>query len=142
MGANKGFCPFISISTATDGIDDEVKISYFPFKMFVRVGELDTGTVEMNLKLSIDLNNPIGEKVGMIDTLRGVLVLKAFGSVYFKVLVVVWESYTLFRLRVVSGNELGILSFKLISAWVVTELLSLIRKMLIFGLGSIVLKYL
>lgn len=110
--------------------------------MFVRVGGLDPGTVEMNLKLSIDLNNPIGEKVGMIDTLRGVLVLKVVGRVYFKVFVVVWESYTLFRLRVVSGNELGILSFKLISAWVVTELLSLIKKMLIFGLGSIVLKYL
>ena len=51
----------------------------------------------------------------MIDTLRGVLMLKVLGRVYFRVLVVVWEISTLFRLRVVSWSEFGIRSFRLIS---------------------------
>ena len=109
--------------------------------MFARVGAFDTEALEINLKLSIDFINPIGETVGMIATLRGVLVLKLLGKVYFRVFVVFWEISTLFLLKVISGNELGILSFKFISVWVVTELLSLIRKILSFGLGSRVLKY-
>jgi hypothetical protein len=109
--------------------------------MFVRLGAFDTEVLEINLKLSIDFMNPIGETVGMIETLMGLLVLKVLGKVYLRVFVVFCEISTLFLLKVVSGNELGILSFKLISACVVTELLSLIRKILSFGLGSRVLKY-
>ena len=71
--------------------------------------------------------NPIGEDTGIMDILRGLLMLKVFGNVYFRVLDVFWERFKFFRCKVISGKEFGILSLRLASTWLLTELLSLIR---------------